>query len=126
MSLQGLKILLVEDELLIRELFEFTLTMHQAEVRAASKVDDAIAILKEWNPDVLITDIGLPEVNGYDLIRALREMEFNPSIPVIALSGYISLNHEPVANDPLLFRISKPVDPDYLIQVILEQTRSKS
>jgi CheY-like chemotaxis protein len=123
MDLEGLKVLLVEDELLIRELFEFTLTMHHAEVRTASKVSDAMQVLKNWAPDVVITDIGLPEFDGYDLIRFLRRTAETQSIPIIALSGYVSINHEETTADPYLLKISKPVDPDYLIRVIVEQTK---
>ena len=123
MSLEGLKILLVEDELLIRELFEFTLAMHRAEVRTASKVSDAMEVLNTWTPDVVITDIGLPETDGYDLIRFLRGEAGTQSLPIIALSGYVSMNHEQESTDPYLFKISKPVDPDYLIKVIAEQTK---
>jgi len=116
-----MKVLLVEDELLIRELFEFTLTMHHAEVRTASKVSDAKNLLKTWKPDVVVTDIGLPESDGYELIRFLRNAPETQSIPIIALSGYVSINHDPKPSDPYLLRISKPVDPDYLIRMIVEQ-----
>ena len=122
MDLEGIKILLVEDELLIRELFEFTLAMHRAEVRTASKVSDAMQVLNNWTPDVVITDIGLPESDGYDLIRFLRSAAGTKSLPIIAISGYVSVNHEEKPTDPYLLKISKPVDPDYLIQVIAEQT----
>jgi CheY-like chemotaxis protein len=124
MKLEGLKVLLVEDELLIRELFEFTLAMHRAEVRTASKVSDAMQILNSWTPDVVITDIGLPETDGYDLIRFLRGTARTESLPIIALSGYVS-NHEQKSTDPYLLKISKPVDPDYLIKMIVEQTQPK-
>ena len=122
MSISGLRVLLVEDELLIRELFEFTLQMHGAEVRSAGSVKEAIGVLKEWAPQVVVTDIGLPEADGYALIKALREMPEMKNIPVIALSGYLSMNREPTQNDPRLYKISKPVDPDYLVRVIIEKT----
>jgi len=123
MPLHGLNVLLVEDELLIRELFEFTLKMHHAEVRTAGSVKEALDIVSSWIPRIVVTDIGLPETDGYALIRALRQMPPTKDIPIIALSGYVSISLEPPTRDPFLFKISKPVDPDYLIQVIVEKAR---
>jgi CheY-like chemotaxis protein len=122
MPLLGLKVLLVEDELLIRELFEFTLRMHRAEVKTAGSVKEAIHLVSEWVPQIVVTDIGLPEADGYVLIKALRAMPLTKNIPVIALSGYVSIGREPTSNDPWLYKISKPVDPDYLIRMIVEKT----
>ena len=122
MSLQGLRVLLVEDELLIRELFEFTLTMHHAEVRTAGSVREAIQAMENWLPQIVVTDIGLPEIDGYALIKELRKMPETKDIPVIALSGYVSVNRESLQGDPFLFSIKKPVDPDYLVRIIIEKT----
>ena len=122
MSLENLRVLLVEDELLIRELFEFTLKMHRAEVRTAGTVREAIQVVKNWLPQIVVTDIGLPEVDGYTLIHELRKMPDLKDIPVIALSGYVSIHHDSMEGDPFLFSISKPVDPDYLVRVIVEKT----
>jgi CheY-like chemotaxis protein len=96
--------------------------MHGAEVQSAGNVKEAIHVVMEWMPQVVVTDIGLPDEDGYMLIKTLREMPDLKNIPIIALSGYVSISHEPSPNDPWLFKISKPVDPDYLIRVIVEKT----
>lgn len=122
MSLRGLKILIVEDELLILELFEFTLKLHHAEVRTARSVNEALKLLQKWSPDVVVTDIGLPEEDGYSFIKTLRSRPDMKTLPIVALSGYVSLHQGRLEDDRYLVKIGKPVDPDYLITVLAEKT----
>ena len=125
MSIEGLRVLIVEDELLILELFEFTLKLHHADVRTARSVNEALAVMESWKPEVVVTDIGLPEKDGYSLIHALRLDPETRSLPVIALSGYVSLNQDQKEKDEFLLKIGKPVDPDYLVKVLKEQATRK-
>jgi CheY-like chemotaxis protein len=121
MSLEGLKILIVEDELLILELFEFTLKLHHAEVLTARSVSDAMKLLESWRPDVIVTDIGLPEMDGYSFIKNLRTRSDMKTLPIIALSGFVSLHQDQFESDQFLMKIGKPVDPDYLVKVLAEK-----
>ena len=123
MSLDGLRVLVVEDEFLILELFEFALKLNQAEVRTARSVNEALSVMESWLPEIIVTDIGLPEKDGYALISTLRTQPETRMIPVIALSGYVSLNQEELENDELLVKIGKPVDPDYLIKILSEKSK---
>lgn len=123
MSLDGLKVLVVEDEFLILELFEFALKLNHAEVRTARSVDEALKVMESWLPEVVVTDIGLPETDGYAFIRTLRKQPQTQMIPVIALSGYVSLNQEEPEPDELLVKIGKPVDPEHLIQILEEKSK---
>jgi CheY-like chemotaxis protein len=122
MSLQGLKVLIVEDELLILELFEFTLKLQRADVRTARNVKEAMKLVKSWSPEVIITDIGLPEEDGYSFIKTLRARPETKTLPILALSGYVSMHHEELGDDEFLIKIGKPVDPDYLVKVLAERT----
>ena len=121
MSLQGLKVLIVEDELLILELFEFTLKLQHAEVRTARSVNEAMKLLTTWLPEVIVTDIGLPEEDGYSFIRTLRSRPETKTLPILALSGYVSM-HDKIEEDEFLLKIGKPVDPDYLVRILAERT----
>ncbi|MGH9856478.1 MAG: response regulator [Acidobacteriota bacterium] len=122
MSLQGLKVLIVEDELLILELFEFTLKLQHAEVRTARNVNEAMKIVKSWSPEVIITDIGLPEEDGYSFIKTLRSQPETKTLPILALSGYVSMHHEQLEDDEFLIKIGKPVDPEYLVKILAQKT----
>ena len=116
-NLAGLRVLLVEDELLTLELFEFTLSLQNAEVRTARNVAQAMQLMQSWSPQVIVTDIGLPDMDGYSFIQALREEPSTQAIPVVVLSGYVS-NKTETSDDARVIKIAKPVDPDHLVRVI--------
>ena len=66
------------------------LALRAAEVRSAGSVRKALEALTEWKPDVLVSDIGMPGEDGYDLIREVRTRSAKDGgqIPAIALTGY--------------------------------------
>ena len=89
-SLKGLKILVVDDEDGAREVATIILTRAEAEVRSAANADAALQIMDTWLPEVLVADIGMPEVDGYDFIRQVRarDAEKGGRIPAIALTAF--------------------------------------
>jgi len=89
-ALDGLRVLVVEDEPDTREFLSRLLSNHGASVRTAASAADAVAAFRQLRPDVLISDIGLPDVDGYQLIRQIRrEDEDAPDdVPAIALTAY--------------------------------------
>jgi signal transduction histidine kinase/CheY-like chemotaxis protein len=90
--LTEVRVLVVDDEADARELLTIALTQCGAEVRAAATVNAALDILDEWQPDLLVSDIGMPSEDGYQLIRRVRarESERGGAIPALALTGYAS------------------------------------
>jgi PAS domain S-box-containing protein len=89
-ALDGLRILVVDDDTDSRELIGIALAQYGAHIQTADSAWQALKALDQMQPDVLVSDIGLPEMNGYDLIRHLRESLPNQGeqITAIALSGY--------------------------------------
>lgn len=90
-KLAGLRLFVVDDETDAREVVVKTLTGFGAEVWAADSVEAALSQLERQQPDVLISDIGLPELDGYDLVRELRRREKEEGrrlLPAIALTAY--------------------------------------
>lgn len=83
MSESGLKILVVDDERAIRRFLRASLTAHGYTVLEAGSGAEALQILTEDHPDVLILDVGLPDLNGIQVTQSLREWS---DIPVIILS----------------------------------------
>lgn len=121
-ELAPLKILLVEDDLLSTDVFRFALEEKGFEFRSASKAADALEILKEWHPDVIVSDLGLPDEDGYSLIKKIRTLPDSQkaAIPAIALTGYgVAEGNAAVSAGFQIFR-SKPIDPDTLISVVKE------
>lgn len=86
-ALEGTRILLVEDDPEARETLVFLLEMHGAEVRAVESVASALDAFELYEPDILLSDINLPDATGFDLILELRGR--GEKMPAIAVSGDI-------------------------------------
>ncbi|HEX8738098.1 MAG TPA: PAS domain S-box protein [Pyrinomonadaceae bacterium] len=91
-SLKGARILLVDDDCDAMLPLQIILETHEAEVFCASSVREALEYLAENKFNLLVSDIGMPEMDGYDLITELRKMDAsaNHDIPAIALTAYAS------------------------------------
>ncbi|MES2354783.1 MAG: ATP-binding protein [Pseudomonadota bacterium] len=89
-QLEGLKILSVDDDRNTREMLQEALENAGANVLSAASARDALDMLPAFQPDVLLSDIGMPEQNGYDLLKQIRALPSNQGggIPAIALTGY--------------------------------------
>ena len=83
MAEKGLRILVVDDERAIRRFLRASLAAHGHDILAAASGTEALAVVAEQRPDVVFLDLGLPDADGIDVIRQLREWS---SVPVIILS----------------------------------------
>jgi CheY-like chemotaxis protein len=119
--LLGLRLLVLDDEPTAREMLGASLELYGAAVRAAISVPDALEVLKRWHPDALISDVGMPEMDGFDLIRELRALSSSEGrdTPAIALTGYVSTEDQAraLASGYQLF-LPKPVDLDELMKAV--------
>jgi CheY-like chemotaxis protein len=90
--LRGLRVLVVDDEEDARVLLETALTQHGADVTTASNAADALAEIERHPPDMLLSDIGMPNQDGYALIREVRARPHanGGGIPAIAITAYAS------------------------------------
>ncbi len=120
-DLSGIRILVVDDEVDMREFLAFMLEDYGAQVTVVASASEALAALARVKPDVLLSDIGMPEVDGYMLIRQIRAMtpEQGGEIPAIALTAYAGESDQHQA----LFvgfqrHVAKPVEPAKLAAVI--------
>ncbi len=120
----------MDDDNNTREFLVFLLELRQANVLAVSTADEAIAALAQFKPEVLLSDIGMPDIDGYMLIRKIRALpaEQGGTIPAIALTAYASEQDKQLALAAGFQRhVSKPVEPAIVINTIttlLEQARS--
>lgn len=132
LDLNGIRVLVVDDDPSTREFVAFLLELHQANVIAASTAEEAIATLTQFKPDILLSDIGMPEVDGYMLMQLVRALppEQGGQIPAIALTAYAGeINYQRAISAGFQKHISKPVEPDSLIEAIaslVERRESKS
>ncbi len=120
-DLNGVTVLLVDDDTDTREFVTFLLEEYGASVTAVTKASEVLTALTQSLPDVFLSDIGMPEVDGYTLIRQIRTLppEQGGQIPAIALTAYAGeINEEKALSAGFQKHISKPVDPTLLIEAI--------
>jgi CheY-like chemotaxis protein/two-component sensor histidine kinase len=119
--LEGLKVLVADDEFDARELFRVGLGQCGAEVSTAGSAREALAAIEASRPDILISDIGMPGEDGYELIRKVRALpaERGGKIPAIALTAYARTEDRlRVLRAGYQMHISKPVELAELVAVI--------
>jgi CheY-like chemotaxis protein len=119
--LDALRILVVDDSTDGRTLTSLVLTQAGASVDAVASVREALQILEGKRPDVLVSDIGLPEEDGFGLIRQIRqrEAEHGGFLPAIALTGYARAEDRARSLAAgFQAHVPKPVDPAELTAAI--------
>lgn len=120
-SLEGLRVLVVDDELDARDLVSAVLKGSGAEVVTAESAEDALAEIKLQRFDVLISDIGMPLMDGYALIQKLRQLptEVGGRIPAAALTAYAGVDDRMrILSAGYQMHIPKPVEPNELTAVV--------
>ncbi|HEY8562874.1 MAG TPA: ATP-binding protein [Pyrinomonadaceae bacterium] len=120
-SLEDAKILVVDDEADARTLLCTILERCGAEVQTAENAAQALALIEEFGPDIMVSDIGMPDEDGYDLIRKLRDKERGTGkrLPAVALTAFARTEDRLKAlSGGFNMHIPKPVEPAELIVVI--------
>ncbi|MBD2500241.1 PAS domain-containing protein [Anabaena azotica] len=122
-DLTGVQILVVDDDADMRELAEFILTQSGAQVTTAASAMQALHILSKSVPDLLLCDIGMPEMDGYTLMRQIRQWspQAGGTMKAIALTAYAGeLNQQQALAAGFQKHIPKPVEPEELLQTIFQ------
>ena len=125
LSLDGLLILVVDDEEDTRQLLTQSLTYYGATVITAASAAEGLTELTGKNPDVLVSDIGMPDEDGYSFIRKVRTVsdEKLKDIPAVALTGFARAQDRMRAlSSGFQNHVAKPVEPDELVMVIASLT----
>jgi len=119
-----IRILLVEDDLSVRKATQRLLRLDGHDVIPAGSGEEALVLLEQNEPDLLVTDVVMPEMSGPDLARRARTRR--PGLGVIYLSGYAGdvLKDEDLAPDSVCF-LQKPVSRELLNETITKLTRKR-
>ena len=121
LRLHGIDVLVVEDDREAADMMRIVLTDHGAQVRTAHDVDTALAQVRKQIPDVLVSDIGLPGRDGYELARELRAGNRGQSVPLVALTAFARAQDRTLALEAGFDRhLSKPLKPHELVATILD------
>jgi PAS domain S-box-containing protein len=120
-DLSGVKVLIVDDEADARGLIQRLLLECDAEVTTAASASEALALMEREQPDVLVSDIGMPEVDGYELLRRVRALAHDRGrkIPAIALTAFArSEDRTKALRAGFQVHVSKPVEPSELVATV--------
>ncbi len=127
--LAGLEVLVVEDELDSLEFIRVMLEDVGARVTTARSVPEALQVLARSQPDVLVSDIGMPGEDGYALIRQVRNstQKHSNRLPAVALTAYARTEDRQQALEAgFQMHLAKPIEPDDLIEAIATLARQQS
>jgi signal transduction histidine kinase len=122
-TLQGKRILIVDDDEDARALIERVLRRHGADTIAVDSAAEATELVKSLRVDVLVSDLGMPDVDGIELIRRIRDSNSldNEPIPAIALTAYTSDQDQLwVLASGFQIHLGKPVEPSALVDAVAE------
>ena len=118
-ALAGVSVLVVDDELDARQLLRRVLVDSHADVALAASAAEALELVERLRPDVIVSDIGMPETDGYDLIRRVRAVYTARQVPAVALTAFARTEDRKRA---LLAgfqtHVVKPVDPAELTAAV--------
>jgi CheY-like chemotaxis protein len=129
LRLQGVRVLVVEDEEDAREFVGALLESRGASVRLTASAAEAYVSLDEGVPDVILSDIGMPDEDGYSFARRLRTFprERGGVTPIVALTAYASAQDRRRAIEAGYdYHLPKPVDTEELIRVLDRLAREPS
>lgn len=124
-KLEGVTVLVVDDEQDARDLIKRVLEGCNAKVVTAGSAAEALSILRTQKPDVLLSDIGMPEVDGYEFLRQVRLMpaENGGKVPAIALTAFArSEDRTRALMSGYQVHVSKPVEPSELLATVASVT----
>ncbi|WP_269141641.1 ATP-binding protein [Nostoc commune] len=126
-QLQNLCILVVDDDADARILMQTVLQNAGADVLVAASVKEALALLEQQSPTLLISDISMPDEDGFTLIRQIRShtIEQGGQIPAIALTAFAEAkNEQRILKAGFQLFIAKPIDPMELVNKVVETLKT--
>ncbi|KAM3096991.1 PAS domain S-box protein [Phormidesmis sp. 146-12] len=127
LPLAGLQILVVDDDADSRDFVTFVLEQEGADVMAVSSAVETLKTLAYSQPNLLISDIGMPEMDGYMLMRQIRTLlpGRKSQIPAIALTAYAGeYDQQQALSAGFQAHITKPTDPDQLVAIVAQLAQS--
>ena len=117
----GLKVLVVDDEIDSLDILTLVLQQEGAEINSASSAIEAIEAFNRATPDLIISDLGMPETDGFALIEQIRALPQGANIPAIALTAYAGdIDRQRSLEAGFQAHISKPINIPNLINTIAQ------
>jgi CheY-like chemotaxis protein len=128
-ALTGVRVLLVEDHHDTAELLRAVLGRHGAGVRVAASLAEALAMLADLEFDVLVSDIGMPDGTGYELVQQMRAQAHaagRPPMPAVALTAFAGgEDRDRALAAGFQHHAAKPIEPGALVETIARATAGR-
>lgn len=119
--LKSIKVVAVDDNADSRELLKIILGQSSAQVVVVGSAREALVTIKNVHPDILISDLGMPEMDGYELLQNVRRLDPElGQLPVIAFTAAAREDLASTRRAGFQAHLAKPVDPDKLVKTIME------
>jgi PAS domain S-box-containing protein len=122
LDLKGVRVLAVDDEPDACELLSALLTQYGAEVLTVNTAMEVLTNLESFRPDIVISDIGMPNMDGFSLIQNIRALptEKGGQIPAIALTAYArEEDYQQAIANGYECHVTKPLNPDQLVRAVM-------
>jgi excisionase family DNA binding protein len=114
---EGPLVLIVDDDEQVREYVRVNLEAEGYDVREAGNADEGLQVLEESQPDLVLLDVMMPQVDGWEMLRRLHERHGEDAVPVVMFSGKAeAATADEVAERGAQGFIGKPFDPSQLIE----------
>jgi signal transduction histidine kinase/response regulator RpfG family c-di-GMP phosphodiesterase len=123
LNLKGVRLLVVDDEPDNRDFLAFLLESYGASLRTAASAQEALSIIAQEQPDLLVSDIGMPQEDGYELLRKVRSLppECGGQIPAIAITAYAGeSDRQQALAAGFMFHVPKPIEASELVSAIAQ------
>lgn len=122
LRLDGVKVLVLDDEADARELIGHVLRECGAEVASAGSANEALALLDATRPDVVVSDVGMPDTDGYEFVHRLRSLSpaHGGATPAVAVTAFARAEDRSRALDAgFQVHLSKPIEPHQLVATVV-------
>ena len=124
MDLTGIQVLSVDDDADSREIVTVALEAYGATLTMANGAAAAMSLLETYQPDVLVLDIGLPEVDGYTLLKQIRNLDRHRHTPAIALTAYArDEDRDEALRQGFQVHLTKPIDIIEVVKIVAHLAR---
>ena len=118
-STDSLRVLLVDDQPDLLSMLDLMMQRRQYEVRTCQSASEALKAVTEFAPHVVVSDIGMPEMDGYEMMQEMREKPQFGSFRAIALTGYdLQLDGDRARRAGYDAHLAKPIEFDQLFEMI--------
>ena len=126
-DLSGIHILVIDDELDSQDFIAFVLERAGANVTRVASGIEALQAIEQAIPNLIVSDIGMPNMDGYMLLQQVRAMESVKHVPAIALTAYAGeADYQQAVAVGFQRHISKPVEPEVLVRAIVKLVKNRS